>query len=118
MNAEAPRTSYERATAGWDDAHERALCNAIMEAVARASMVTDANIAVLRTGELVSALTTVLATAIALSPSATRSPTAIRKTVDELGKRLRRRLADAEADPVLQDFIRRTFRGTDVGGNA
>jgi hypothetical protein len=38
--------------------------------------------------------------------------------VDELGKRLRRRIAAAEDDSALQEFLRRVFRGTDVEGSA
>jgi hypothetical protein len=55
---------------------------------------------------------------LALSPSATRSKTSIRKTIDELRKRLQRRVAAAESDGDVQDFIRRCFRDGDVGGNA
>ena len=60
----------------------------------------------------------VLAGILAMSPSATRSPTAIRRTVDDLGKRLRRQIAAAEGSEDLQEFIRRTFRGNDVEGTA
>jgi hypothetical protein len=114
--AHAGRTSYARAVAGFDDDYERALVEAITRAIAEASMVTDANIMVIRTGEAASALVTALASVLALSPAATRSPSAIRKTIDNLGKRLRRRVAAAESNADMQDFIRRAFRGTDVGG--
>jgi hypothetical protein len=53
-----------------------------------------------------------------MSPAATRSPTAIRRTIDDLGKRLRRQIAAAEASEDLQEFISRTFRGNDVEGTA
>jgi hypothetical protein len=72
---------------------------------------------VLRTGELCGALTTLLVTTLAMSPAATRSPTQIRKTLDELGRRLRRRIAAAEADPGVADFVSRCFHGGD-GGHA
>ena len=72
----------------------------------------------LRTGETANALLTALAVIIGLSPSATRSPTALRKTIDEFGKRLRRRVAEAESNSSVQDFARRSFRGGDVGGTA
>jgi hypothetical protein len=114
----APVTTYERATRAYDDAHERELADAIMTAIAEASKVSDANALVLRTGEAASALVTVLAAVLALSPTAARSPTAIRKTVDELGKRLRRLLAAAENDQCVQAFARRCFRSDDVGGRA
>ena len=54
----------------------------------------------------------------AMSPAATRSPTAIRRTIDDLGKRLRRQIAVTEASEDLQEFISRTFRGNDVEGTA
>ena len=79
---------------------------------------SDSNAIVIRTGEAAEALLTVLAGIFAMSPAATRSPTAIRKTVDDFGKRLRRQIAAAEASEDLQEFIRRTFRGNDVEGTA
>ena len=112
------RASYERAAAGWDDTHEHELAAAIFRAMADASIVSDVNCCVMRTGETASALLTVLATVLAMSPAAVRSPTALRKTVDELGKRLRRRVALAENNADLQAFIRRAFHSGDVGGHA
>jgi hypothetical protein len=57
-------------------------------------------------------------TAVIRAERAVRSPTAIRKHIDELRKRLRRRVANAEADADMQDFIARAFHGGDVGGHA
>jgi len=110
------RTDYARATAGYDEAFERALVDVITTAIAEASRVTDAPIMVLRTGEIASALLTCLASTLALSPAATRSPTATRKLMDELRRRLllRIRQGQAEADA----FRARVFNGTDVGGAA
>jgi len=111
--------TYTRAVdSGYDAEHERALVDAIVKAITDTSMVVDTNALVLRTGETASALLTCLAGTLALSPAATRSPTAIRKTVEELRKRLQRRIAAADADPTVQDFIRRAFHGTDVEGSA
>jgi hypothetical protein len=118
MTAEFLRTSYERATAGYDDEFERTLVDAITTAIFDISRATDTNVICLRTGETANALVTVLAGMLAISLVAARSPTAIRKTVEELGKRLRRRVAHATADPDLHDFLARVFHGTDVGGNA
>jgi hypothetical protein len=114
----AARTSYERTTRGYDDDHERELLDAIMTAIAEASRVSDCNAMVIRTGEAASALLSALAFTLTMSPAATRSPTALRKTMDELGKRLRRRVAHATADPELQAFLARVFRSRDVQGNA
>jgi hypothetical protein len=36
----------------------------------------------------------------------------------ELGKRLERRLREAESSADLQDLLRRCFNGSDVGGHA
>ena len=107
-------TTFAKATLEYDAEHERALLEAIFEA----SRVSDCNAVVIRTGEAAQALLTALACALAMSPSATRSPAAIRKTVDELGKRLRRRVASAEQNPGLKDVVRRSFWNTDEGGNA
>jgi len=53
-------TTYARATTAYDDAHERALAEAIVRAIAEASPVS-ANLMVVRTGEAASALLTCLA---------------------------------------------------------
>jgi hypothetical protein len=113
-----PRFTYARAAAGYDAEHEQQLLAAITAAIVETSRVADANVIALRTGEIASALLTALAGILAMSPAATRSPTAMRKMVDELGKRLRRRIAAAEDDSALQEFLRRVFRGTDVEGSA
>jgi hypothetical protein len=118
MTAAPHRTTLAQALAGRDDDHERELVAAIITAIADVARVTDANAIAIRTGETASALTSVLATVLAMSPQAARSPTAIRATVDALGKRLRRRLAAAERDPLTQDFLHRVFRDGDVGGSA
>jgi hypothetical protein len=112
------RTTYERATDGYDDAFEAQLVEAIITAIAQVSLVSDANAVVVRTGETAQALLTVLAGMLAMSPDVMRSRTAIRKLVDQLHKKLRRRTAAAGADPDLQEFLRRVFRGTDVAGRA
>ena len=111
-------TTYARATLEYDTEHERTVLDAITLAIFEASRVSDANAIVLRTGEATQALLTALACVLAMSPTVTRSLAAIRKTVDDLGKRLRRRVASAEQSPDLKDFVRRSFRGDGTGGNA
>jgi hypothetical protein len=110
------RTTYQRAAAGYDEAFERELVDAVMEAIARASMVTDANAIVMRTGETASALVTVLAATLALSPQACRSPSAIRKLTDEIRRRLLRRINHGQAEADV--FRARVFIGIDVEGSA
>ena len=62
--------------------------NYLGTAIDEIRMVTDANAVVIRTGELTSALLTALASAMAISPAAHRSPAAMRKFLDELHRRL------------------------------
>jgi hypothetical protein len=112
------QTTYDRATSAYDEDHERALMDAITRAIFESSTVSDANAIVIRTGEAAEALVTVLAGILAMSSSVTRSPTALRRTVDNLHKRLRGEVAAAEKSADLQDFLRLSFRGNDAGGNA
>ena len=112
------QTTSDRATSAYDKDHERAPIEAITEAIFETSRVSGCNAVVIRTGEAAEALLTVLAGILAMSPSATRSPTAIRKTIDDFGKRLRRKISAAEGSEDLQEFMRRTFRGTDTAGGA
>jgi hypothetical protein len=112
------RTSYKRACDSYDEQFERALTETIIGAIADASRVNDVNAIVFRTAETTSALVTVLAGMLAMSPATCRSPTAIRKTMDGLHKRLRQRIALMQSDPEFQEFLRRCFHGNDVGGRA
>ena len=73
------QTTFARATLEYDKAHERALMEAITRTIFESSTVSDANAIVIRTGEAAEALLTVLAGILAMSPAATRSPTAIRR---------------------------------------
>ena len=102
----------------YDKDHERALMEAITRTIFETSAVSDADAIVIRTAECTQALVIVLAGVLAMSPAATRSPTAIRRTIHDLGKRLRRQIAVTEASEDLQEFISRTFRGNDVEGTA
>ena len=112
------QTTYARAALENDAEHEGVLLGAITEAIFTASKVRDANIVVVRTAEASEALTKALALVLALSPATVRSPTAIRRVVDNIGKRLRRRFSSTEKDADLAEFVRRNFWGSDTGGNA
>jgi hypothetical protein len=118
--SDRPRFTFERAAAGFDEDFEHLLTGEIMRAIAAASMVSDPPCMVLRTGEMTSALLTVLASAIALSPSAMRSPSAIRQICDDLRRRLIKRVAGSRASADFRDFEARMFRSDDKdrGGNA
>lgn len=108
------RATYERAQRGYDAEHERELLKAITEAVLATSRLSDVDAVALRTGEATQALLTALACVLAMS-AATRSPTATRKTIDDFGKSLRRRIFSAKQSEDLQDFMRRTFNGGPEG---
>jgi hypothetical protein len=112
------QTTFAKAAAGYDPEHEQALLTAITTAIFEASVVSDANAIVIRTGEAAQALLTVLAGILAMSPWAARSPVALRKTVDVLGKNLRRKVSAAEQNADMQDFRRRTFRDGGAEGTA
>ena len=112
------QTTYDRATSAYDKDHERALMEAITRTIFETSAVSDADANVIRTAECAQALVIVLAGVLAMSPAATRSPTAIRRTIDDLGKRLRRQIAAAEQNADIQEFVRRTFNGTGTEGAA
>ena len=112
------QTTYDRTTSAYDKDHERALMEAITRTIFETSVVSDADAIVIRTAECAQALVIVLAGVLAMSPAATRSPTAIRRSIGDLGKRLRRKTAVTEASDDPQEFISRTFRGNDVEGTA
>lgn len=112
------RTSYATATRGYDEAFERSLADAIAVVIATESIVTDAPIMALRTGETVGALVTTLASVLALTPDA-RSPTTLRRAVDAIAKTLRRKAAAAAADPSVRAFkTRGCFDGVHTKGRA
>jgi hypothetical protein len=81
-----PSASFARATLEYDREHERTLFDVITHAIVADSKVSDCNAVVIRTGEAAQALVTALSTVLALSQAATRSPTAIRKIANAIGK--------------------------------
>jgi hypothetical protein len=108
----------ERAMAAYNERFERELADAIIRTIADASMVDG--VMVIRTGEAAAALTTVLASILALSPAAVRSPTAIREAAEGFRRKLQARVRAAEQDPQFADFKSRCFRDDDRerGGRA
>jgi hypothetical protein len=93
------RTTFEQACAGYDAAFERALVDEIANAIGLASMVTDANVLALRTGETISALATCMAATLALCEGMD-VPSHLREAVDRIAKRIRRDAARARAAGV------------------
>jgi hypothetical protein len=112
--------AFERAQMGYDEAHEQALLDAIIEVIADTSFIGEPPVLCLRTGEIAIALTRALALILAISPSAARSPDAIGKLTEEMRRRLVKGAAIAARDPALNDFVARAFRDDDRerGGNA
>ena len=104
-------TQVARATSGYDPAFERRLTDALMGAIVETSRID--NCLVLRLGELAAALTTVLASMLALSPTTARSPAAIRKTAEGFRKKLIANVSAAECGGDFYEFRQRTFRDDD-----
>jgi hypothetical protein len=105
-SATGPRTTYARATREYDKDFERALCSEIVNAIARASLVTDPELRVLalRVGETTEALLSCLISFAALSPHFD-VPSHLRQFAETAAKRIRRDVARARAEGIGQDFI-------------
>jgi hypothetical protein len=112
------KLELEAALAAYDERHERKLADALVRAIADQSMVD--NVMVIRTGEAAAALTTALASILALSPASTRSRAAIRKVADGFHRKLQAHVRQAERDADLLDLKARCFRDDDRerGGRA
>ena len=113
----------ERAISGYDQAFETKLVGEIIEAIANASMLTDGDgrrVMALRLSEAASALTSVLASTLALSPHTARSPKPIKQIALAFREKLRKQVAAAERDQLFADFKSRCFHDDDSerGGNA
>jgi low affinity Fe/Cu permease len=106
-----------RAFAGFDPQFAEALQGAIITAIGEASIVSDARVMAIRTSETIEALLVVLAQVIAISDLA-RSPTSLRKGLDEIARKLRQHTTRAAAGSHVQDFRRRCFRTGNVEGHA
>jgi hypothetical protein len=108
-------TPLARPLAGYDREHKRALVDAISRANGAASLTDDNGrpLVAIRTAEIAAASTTVLASVLAMSPAAPRSPAAIRRFCEELRNRLGRQVAVATADPEVRNFVDRRFRFID-----
>jgi hypothetical protein len=106
MTAEFPHTTYARAVREYDKDFERALCTEIVNAIARASLVTDPDLRVMaiRTGETCEALLSCLISFAAMSPYFD-TPSHLRQFAENAAKRIRRDVARARAEGIGQDFI-------------
>jgi hypothetical protein len=91
-------TSFARAAAGYDDEFRRRLADAITTAIAETSLVTDANVMAIRTGETRDALIDCLITVMSMSPHYD-VPSHLREFAEYLAKKIRRDVARYRADP-------------------
>ena len=115
MTAEFPRTTYERATREYDEAFKQNLIIEIVNAIARASMVTDPELRIMaiRTGETCEALLSCLISFAAMSPCFD-TPSHLREFAENAARRIRRDVARARSEGIGEKFI----FGMRKGGNA
>jgi hypothetical protein len=92
------RTSFARAAAGYDDEFRKRLADALFTAIAETSLVTDANVMAIRTGETRDALVDCLITVMAMSPHYD-VPSHLREFAEHLAKKIRRDVTRLRADP-------------------
>jgi hypothetical protein len=106
MNAQSPRTTYERAVREYDEDFKRDLISEIVTAICKASMVTDPDVRImaLRVGETCEALTSCLISFAAMSPHFD-VPSHLREFAENTAKRIRRDVAKARAEGLYEDFI-------------
>jgi hypothetical protein len=97
----SPCTTYARAKASYDDDFRRRLIEEIITAIAKASLVTDANV---RTGEMIEVPTSRLIATASLTPHF-GTPIHLREFAEELAKRVRREVAKAQAEGFCNDFV-------------
>ena len=112
------RATYERAQRGYDAEHERALLEAITEAIFETSTSERRQCGRAQNRRSHSGP----ADGAGVRPRNVAVGDALAhghpQDVDDLGKRLRRRVCAAEQTADLQDFVRRSFWNGDEGGNA
>jgi hypothetical protein len=95
------RTTYERATGGYDDEFRKRLADAILVTIAETSLVTDANVMAIRTAESRDALVTCLITIMAMTPYYD-VPSHLREFAEHLAKKVRRDVARLRAEPCSE----------------
>ena len=110
------RTTFARAAAGYDEAFERQLVEVITKAIFEESVASDIEIVALRPAETCEALLVVLSAMLAMSPPTVRTPAAIRKTTNDMRRKLTSIVREAEQNVGLQTFRLRSYG--DPGGCA
>jgi hypothetical protein len=91
-------TDYARATAGFDSEFRDTLVREVMEAVAECSVLDDAELMAIRTGETADALVRCLIAVLALSPQMDDARE-LRLQSTAISQRIRREVARARANP-------------------
>jgi len=102
--------TYARAVLGYDDAHREALISAIIAAIAKTSLCSDANVQAIRTGEVTDALVFALVCFIALSPQMS-TPAGVRRMADNVRKIIIRDVPKTRNDPDIRKMLEQTFSG-------
>jgi hypothetical protein len=106
------RTTFEQACRGYDEQFANSLTDDILRTIARASLVTDANVLAVRTGETAAALVNCLGTVLALCPDSD-VPSRLRQRIDYIAKKLQRDVAKARAEGIADRIL-----GATRGGHA
>jgi hypothetical protein len=89
-----------RALAGYDEQFCRELATEIIKTITGASLVANANVVAIRTGETLNALAVALVTVLAMVP-VMDTPSELRKAAEALVKRIRCDVARARAQGVF-----------------
>ena len=110
LSRDPRRTTFERACAGYDEQFASSLIEEILHTIARASVLSDANVLAVRTGETAAALVACLTTVLALCPDYD-VPSRLRERVDEIAKKLRRDVAKARAAGLADTILGATREG-------
>ncbi|MPZ57503.1 MAG: hypothetical protein GEU91_13580 [Rhizobiales bacterium] len=100
------RTTIARAVEGYDAGFYQTLCHEIAEAIGQASIVVDAPLMAIRTGETADALVSCLISVIALSPEA-RKPTQLRRLTESIAKQIRTGVTAAKDEPAITQLLAR-----------
>ena len=110
-----------RAISGLDPAFEQRMLEEFTATIARVSMIADGNggtVLCLRLAETSSALTTCLASLMALSPQAALNEQAIAETARRFRHALHRKVGVAKRAPGTHEFLQRSFHTGQEGGRA
>ena len=88
----------------YDQGLRRQLADAILKTIANESLVADAAVMAIRTGETLDALADILVTIMAMVPTFD-TPSELRQAAENLSKRLRREVAQARAEGVADEIL-------------